>query len=125
MHRLTTVAVLCRALGYPVEAFPPVHIPSKSLVPRYGAAVDESGMMPMPTNVHPQEWFERQRAIIKAELKKEIDELRKSILTHYQLQKQQVLIEEERMRVNGLEEIQRRKEIRLREEMEYNAKVGK
>lgn len=29
------------------------------------------------------------------------------------------------MRVNGLEEIQRRKEIRLREEMEYNAKVGK
>lgn len=125
MHRLTTVAVPRRALGYPVEAFPPVHIPSKSFVPRYGAAVDESGMMPMSTNVHPQEWYERQRAIIKAELKKEIDELRKSMRTHYQLKQQQAMIEDERMRVNGLEEIQRRKEIRLREEMEYNAKVGK
>lgn len=63
--------------------------------------------------------------MVRIELHKEYKEMQAKVAEFMKLKQDQIILEHERMRIQGLEDIQRRKEIRMKEELEYHAKVGK
>jgi hypothetical protein len=68
---------------------------------------------------------ERERAIVKAELKKEREEMIKKLETEIYIQQKEIQLHYYEMRLEKMEKLQLQKEIRMREMMEYHTKVGK
>lgn len=75
--------------------------------------------------IDPRVWYEKERALMTAELKKEKMAMEEELQKKYQLHFQHYQIQLESQKLQRLEDLQLKKEIRMREEMEYHAKVGK
>ena len=86
---------------------------------------DKAGIGMSMSMMNPQVWVEQQRAIIKMEYKKERLKMENEIIEEMTRRTQHQELEAERYKLHHLEEFQRKKEIRMREEMEYHSKVGK
>lgn len=111
-----------------MSAFPPTNIDG-ALVPssdvEHEATLAGAGRGAGMSMVDPRAWYAKQRAIITAEMHKEYREMQEKLLERFKLQMERVHLELEREKVKGMEAIQLKKEIRMKEEMEYRAKVGK
>ena len=70
-------------------------------------------------------WYDQQKRVITAELQKERLALREKLASRYDLQRQQSILQAEELKLHKLEEMQLKREVRLRTEMDYRAKVGK
>lgn len=94
---------------------------------QYGAVAGSGGygLQAMRNGGDGRAWYDQQKRIITAELEKERLALSEKLTTHYDLQRQQYLLQLEAVKLHKLEEMQLKREVRLRNEMDYRAKVGK
>lgn len=69
--------------------------------------------------------YAQQKAIVEAELVKEREAIIQKLHTDYETQLRHIYFQLEEMKLKRMEEMQLKREIRLRDEMDYRAKVGK
>lgn len=113
----------CSTTGFPVTAYPPPTQDVGTVDLFQGTKGRGYASHGMHTDL--RAWYAQQLAIVEAELMRERAAMQQKMQADYELQLRNVHFQLEEMKLKRLEELQLKREIRLRDEMEYRAKVGK